>query len=252
MDQIQIPKKIHYFWFGGKAKPARVEKCIASWKRFCPDFEIIEWNESNYDIHKHPFMERAYADEKWAFVTDYARLDVLYEYGGIYLDTDVELIKDLTPLCAYKGYIGFERIDLVNDGQGFGCVRKMPILKEMLVFYDYAIKGQIDYIESPKLRTEALIKHGLKLNGTMQRVADMQIFPMDYFCPKDWHTGLLKITENSYSIHHFEGSWHEKRGRKYIFVMRLFNICFGKEKGTILFKKLIAIKDSLKERKRSA
>ena len=112
-----IPKKFHYFWFGNGEKPDSVLKCIESWKKYCPDFEIIEWNENNYDIHKHPFMEKAYQEKKWAFVSDYARLDVLYEHGGIYLDTDVEILKDFSPLCVNQAYIGFERPDLVNDGQ---------------------------------------------------------------------------------------------------------------------------------------
>ena len=125
----QIPRVIHYFWLGGNEKPDSVKKCIESWKKNCPDFEIKEWNESNYDIHKHPYMEKAYAEKKWAFVPDYGRLDVMHQYGGIYMDTDVEVLKDLSSLCKYKAFKGFESKEYVNDGQGFGCVPGLPIFK---------------------------------------------------------------------------------------------------------------------------
>ncbi|MBQ7148241.1 MAG: glycosyl transferase [Pseudobutyrivibrio sp.] len=242
MENTLIPKKIHYFWFGGGQKPASVQKCIDSWHRFCPDFEVIEWNESNYDIHKHPFMEKAFEDEKWAFVSDYARLDILEQYGGIYLDTDVEVIKDLSPLCQCKGYIGFEKEDLIGDGQGFGGVAHFQIFKEMLSCYD----GLEEYIESPKLRTKILLNHGLKLDGTRQKISEMEIYPVEYFCPKSWATGRINITPNTYSIHHFDGSWHGKSGKKYIVLMRALNRLFGIKKGNEIFEKIIYIKDRLK------
>lgn len=242
MENTLIPKKIHYFWFGGGQKPSSVQKCIDSWHKNCPDFEIIEWNESNYDIHKHPFMEKAFQDKKWAFVSDYARLDVLLENGGIYLDTDVEVIKDLSPLCSHQAYIGFEKNDLIGDGQGFGGAAGFPIFQEMLACYD----GLDEYIESPKLRTNVLLRHGLKTDGSRQQVDGMEIYPVDYFCPKSWETGRIKITSNTYSIHHFDGSWHGKSGKKYIVLMRLLNRLFGIEKGSKVFEQIIQIKDRLK------
>lgn len=242
MRNIVIPKKIHYFWFGGGDKPVSVQKCIDSWRRCCPDFEIIEWNEKNYDIHKHPFMEKAAEDKKWAFVTDYARLDVLTQYGGIYLDTDVEVLKDLTPLCENQAFIGFEKTDIIGDGQGFGGIAGFPIFREMLEVYD----GLDEYIESPKLRTKILLKHGLKLDGCRQQINGMEIYPVDFFCPKSWETGRIKITSNTYSIHHFDGSWHGKSGRKYIVLMRMLNRLFGIDKGMEFFQKIIGFKDKLK------
>ncbi len=242
MTNTKIPKQIHYFWFGGAPKPAKVQKCIESWHIFCPDFEVIEWNESNYDIHKHPFMEKAAADGKWAFVSDYARLDVLVQHGGIYLDTDVEVIKDISPLLEHQAYIGFESLELVNDGQGFGGVAGFPIFKEMLACYD----DMPEYIESPKLRTEILIKHGLKLDGARQTVDGMEIYPIDYFCPKSWATGKISVTENTFSIHHFDGSWHGKSGKKYIVLMRGLNRVFGEKNGTQIFKNLMAFKDRIR------
>ena len=247
----QIPKVIHYCWFGGKPKPESVQFCINSWKKYCPDFEIKEWNESNYDIHKHPYMEKAYNEKKWAFVPDYARLDIMYEHGGIYLDTDVEVIKDLSPLCKFKAFKGFENSTIVNDGQGFGCMPGMPIFKEMISCYDgdepyEMIDGELHYIESPRLCTKVLLNHGLKQNGLRQNVADIEIFPVDYFCPKDYQTGKLKVTENTYSIHHFDGSWHGKNAAFYRNLMQTLNIIFGVKLGQKIFARLMYTKDIIK------
>ena len=242
MSELLIPKKIHYFWFGGADKPASVVRCINSWKKHCPDFEIVEWNENNYDIHKHPFMERAFDDKKWAFVSDYARLDVLIQHGGIYLDTDVEVLKDLSPLCANQAFIGFERENLIGDGQGFGGMPQHPLFKEMLLEYD----NLEEYIESPKLRTKVLERHGLKLDGSYQNIDGMSIFPVEYFCPKSWTTGKLTITDDTFSIHHFDASWQNKQAHKYISLMRFLNRTFGEKNGQKLFKNIISFKDSVK------
>ena len=238
-----IPHIIHYFWFGGAPKPKEVNKCIASWKKFCPDFEIKEWNEDNYDIHKHPFMEKAYQDKKWAFVSDYARLDILHQHGGIYLDTDVEVIRDLTPLCEHDGYMGFERTDLVGDGAGFGFAKGMPVLQEMMACYD----DLQEYVESPKLRTKVLTEHGLKLDGTKQTVAGVEIYPIDYFCPKNFRTGLINLTENTYSIHHFDGSWKSGNKAFYTGLMRGCNRILGEKNGQKVFEVRMNIKDTIKK-----
>ncbi len=245
MGETFIPKKIHYFWFGGGEKNAKVKKCINSWKKYCPDYEIIEWNENNYDIKKHPFMMKAYEDRKWAFVSDYARLDVLYENGGIYLDTDVELIKNFDELLENHAYIGFEREDLIGDGQGFGGEKGFPIFKEMMDVYN----GLEEYIESPKLRTQVLKEHGLRLDGSRQNVDGMEIYPIDFFCPKNYKTGRIQITPNTMSIHHFEASWHPKGGKKYLHLMRFLNILLGERSGEVAFGKIIRFKDSLKGKK---
>lgn len=251
-NKQQIPHVIHYCWFGGKAKPDSVLKCIESWKKYCPDFEIKEWNESNYDVHKHPYMEKAYLNHRWAFVSDYARLDIMYENGGIYLDTDVEVIKDLSPLCKCSGYIGFETNDKVNDGQGFGCVAHLPVIKEMLDCYEgdepyEIIDGKQEYSESPKLRTRVLLKHGLKLDGTRQQVADMDILTVDYLCPKDFQSGRMKLTSNTFSIHHFDGSWHGGNAQFYVKLRQFLVRTFGEKRGLDLFNRSMVAKDALKK-----
>ncbi len=250
-ESNKIPHIIHFFWFGGEEKPESVQKCIASWRKYCPDFEIKEWNEDNYDIHKHQFMENAYQAKKWAFVSDYARLDVLYTYGGIYLDTDVEVIKKLEPLCDHAGFIGFETDELINDGQGFGCMPEMPVIKEMLSVYDtddafQILDGEKQFIESPRLRTEVLLNHGLRLNGLRQNVAGMEIYPVEYFSPKDFKSGRLNITPNTFSIHHYDSSWKDEKDRKYTELMRLCCRFLGNDAGFRLFQSLMKGKDKIK------
>ncbi len=248
-----IPKTIHFFWFGRGDKPESVKKCIESWKKFCPDFEIKEWNEDNYDIHCHPYMEKAYEERKWAFVSDYARLDVLVRHGGIYLDTDVEVLKDLSPLCKYRAFIGFENPGMVNDGQGFGCEPGMPVFKEMLKCYDgddafETIDGVETNVESPRLRTQVLLRHGLKKSGLRQNVDGVEVFPADFFCPLDYDTGRLRITDNTYSIHHFDSSWHGKNAAIYNKFRQFLNRSFGVERGKKLFTRFMRVKDSVKGR----
>ncbi len=250
--KLQIPRVIHYFWFGGGEKPDSVKKCISSWRKYCPDFEIKEWNESNYDIHKHPYMEKAYAEKKWAFVSDYARMDILYRYGGIYLDTDVEVLKDLSPLCEHKAFMGFENLKLVNDGQGFGCAPGLQIFKEMLDSYEGEepyeyINGELQYVESPRLRTKVLLCHGLKQNGLRQTVGDIDVLPPEFLCPLDYDTGRLFITSNTYSIHHFDSSWQSTKAKKYMRLRQ--NLCraFGKKLGKKIFVRMMNAKDAIKK-----
>lgn len=250
-NKYPIPKIIHYFWTGGEIKPESVQKCIESWKKNCPDFEIREWNEDNYDVHSHPYMDEAYNKKKWAFVTDYARLDVLVRFGGIYLDTDVEVLKDLSPLCQYRAFIGFENPQKTNDGQGFGCEPSMPVFREMLECYDgnspfEVTDGVLNYVESPKLRTKVLLAHGLILDGSRQCVDGVEVFPVDYFCPLNFDTGRLMVTENTFSIHHFDSSWKGKNAAIYNKIRQYLNRMFGVERGKQLFMKMIQTKDLLK------
>ena len=130
-----IPKKIHYCWFGRGEKPALAKKCIASWKKYCPDYEIIEWNEDNFDINYNAYTKYCYENKKWAFLSDYVRLLVVYEHGGIYYDTDVEALKSFDDLLTYKAYFGFENEEHINTGIGFGAEKEHTVLKSMLEMY---------------------------------------------------------------------------------------------------------------------
>lgn len=206
-----IPKVIHYCWFGGNGKSQMIEKCIGSWRKLCPDYEIIEWNESNYDVSKHPFMKAAYAAKKWAFVSDYARVDILYQHGGVYLDTDVELISSLDPFLGYDFYAGFESESFVNFGLGFGSIKGHSALKEILEYYNGIDFPDNDFglsmISCPRIQTDALKKHGLLCNNQNQVVAGCNIFNTEYFCPMSFRTGETVVTENTISIHHYDMSW---------------------------------------------
>lgn len=217
---MSIPKKIHYCWFGGNPLTPLAQDCIKSWKKFCPDYEIIEWNERNVDIDSSPFMRDAYKAKKWAFVSDYARYKIVYENGGIYLDVDVEVIKSLDDLLQYDAYMGFEGSQYVNSGLGFGAKAGDKTLAEILKTYDRLSfekhKDDPAKISAPIIATEILAGHGFKKGGEFQKVATMTILPEDYLCPKNPITRLTNITENSHSVHHFDASWVDTDERKFI------------------------------------
>lgn len=192
---MSIPKKIHYCWFGNNPKPTLVKKCIASWKKYCKDYEIIEWNEENFDISQCPrYVQEAYQEKQWAFVTDYARLKIVYENGGIYMDTDVELRKNLNQFLKYNGYFGFEEGIHIATGLGFGALAKTPILYEMMEDYNNISfireDGSYNLIPCPKINTNIFLKHGLKQNNTMQVIkGNILILPSIYLCPISYETG---------------------------------------------------------------
>lgn len=211
---MSIPKVIHYCWFGGKPLPKSAEKCIKSWKKYCPDYEIIRWDESNFDTSCNPYCQYAFENKKWAFLTDYIRLKVVYENGGVYLDTDVELLKSLDKLLENSAYMGFQDDAEVNTGLGFAAEKGHPFIGENMRYYE----NLTDFSQlraCPIITTELLLPHGLKVNsGEIQTVADMTIYPSEYLCPKNERSGLSEKTKNTYSIHHFDASWFEKSWKK--------------------------------------
>ena len=210
-----IPKIIHYCWFGRGEKPELAKKCIASWKKFCPDFEIREWNEDNCDYLAMPFMAEAYAAKKYAFVSDVMRLVVLEQYGGVYFDTDVEVLRDISPLLNDEGFIGFENNRFVNSGQVMAAVPHQPIVQAMIDEYKKLHYMQPDSsvmpVGCPRLNSDVLERFGLIRNGQEQIVAGIHVYPDDYFNPMDSTTGKLTKTENTYSIHWYSMSWLPKR-----------------------------------------
>lgn len=218
-----IPKTIHYCWFGRNPLPEMARLCIASWEKYCPGYEIIRWDEDNFDLSACPeYVRQAYEAKKWSFVTDYVRLKVVYDHGGIYMDTDVELTKPLDKFLPHRAYFGFEDGTFIATGLGFGAEMGLPLLKEMMADYEIISfiqpDGSFDHIPCPKRNTQCLLKYGLKQNNSRQVLeGDILILPSDYFCPKSYETGLLTKTRNTHSIHHYDASWFsaEQQDRKH-------------------------------------
>lgn len=204
-----IPKIIHYCWFGNTPLPDEALKCINSWRKFCPDYKIIEWNESNYDINKIPYVKEAYSEKKFAFVTDVARLDIIYNEGGLYLDTDVEILKSFDDLLVHKAFMGMETIGRVNTGLGFGAERHNSFVKSNLDLYNKVIFG--DMMTCVSYTTKLLVDLGLQKINELQIIDELVILPTDYLCPLSLESMKLNITNNTYSIHHYDMSWKDKR-----------------------------------------
>lgn len=212
-----IPKVIHYCWFGRKPLPESAQRCLASWRKMMPDYRIIEWNEDNYDVSKIAYMAEAYAARKYAFVSDYARFDILYQHGGLYFDTDVEVIKPLDDRVADGPFMGCE-IDAqpgngiaVNPGLGLGAPPGLGLYREVLDYYahlHYAVGGQIvEQVTVVAHTTQILLRHGLKNEPGIQQVAGITIYPQRYFNPLNDITGKLTLTPDTYSIHWFSKTW---------------------------------------------
>ena len=202
-----IPKKIHYCWFGRNKLPAKAVKCIASWKKYCPDYEIIEWNEDNVNLDINPYVRKCYDEKRFAFLSDYIRLKVIEEAGGIYFDTDVEVLRPMDNLLRYPAYFGFETEEYINTGLGFGAEAHNSAVIQMIKEYDVLFDGEHEVVGCPHLNTEALIKFGLERNGKTQDLSVCMVFSADFFNPFDAPTGRLRKTENTYSIHWYSASW---------------------------------------------
>ena len=216
-----ISKTIHYCWFGRNPKPDLAQKCIRSWKKHCPDYEIIEWNEDNFDIASCPlYVRQAYEAQKWAFVTDYVRLKVVYDHGGIYMDTDVELKKSLDPFRCHGAYFGFEDGTHVNTGLGFGAVQGHPVVKEIMDDYEGILflrgDGSYDNETCPSRNTKILLHHGLRQDDSRQVLdGDVLILPSIYLCPLSYQTGKRKLSSKTVSIHWFDASWRTAAEKAY-------------------------------------
>lgn len=226
---MNTPKKIHFIWLGNNPKNQYTIKCIESWKKFCPDYEIIEWNETNFDFSNCEFCKEAYQAKKYAFVSDYIRLKVLYEFGGIYLDTDVELLKPIDELLNFDSVFGFE-----NEGylQTAVMITKpnMPWLKDLIEIYEnsHFVYGNIQDITPNTLRiTSYLAKnYGLVARDCLQILGNnIIVFPREYFAPKDYTSGDVNITDNTYALHNFNGSWLDKNKFQRKFLRLVKKIC---------------------------
>ena len=211
-----IPKVIHYCWFGGSPLPKMARKCISSWKKFFPDYEIKEWNEDNFDINIIPYTKEAYEAKKYAFVSDYARFWILYHYGGVYFDTDVEVIKSMDTMIAHGAFMGAETSVVrgqrlyVAPGLGLASQPNHGFLKECMDLYENL---HFEYVKGKWTKTvvqhitELLEKHGLSQTDEIQEIAGFTIYPWDYMCPISTEGNVMRKTDNTVSIHYFAGSW---------------------------------------------
>ncbi len=225
-----IPKIIHYCWFGRNPLPELAQVCIASWRKFLPDYEIKEWNENNFNVNMIPYTAEAYAKKKYAFVSDYARFWIMYHFGGIYFDTDVEVIRPMDEIIMQGNFMGFETDPdgenspgkyaprycyTVALGLGFGMEKSHPFMQRMLTYYESL------HFEMPPVNiawyktivaytTEQLCDVGLRNVPGIQRVGDITVYPREYFAPINVITGRMRITDHTYTIHRYAGSWNAK------------------------------------------
>lgn len=222
-----IPKIIHYCWFGRNPLPSLALKCIASWKKHLPDYEIKEWNEDNFDVNAIPYTQEAYTAKKYAFVSDYARFYILYQYGGVYFDTDVEVIKPLDDILAKGAFMACEKdpefwsYSLVNPGLGLAFRPKMEIIKKLIDRYnnlhfilpDGSLNTSITIVHHT---TKILAVYGMKQVRGIQSLRDITIYPSEYFAPINFITRRQHITENTRTIHHYMASWSEQKNKSII------------------------------------
>lgn len=210
-----IPKVIHYCWFGNNPLPFEVKKCINSWKKICPDYEIKRWDETNFDVYQNDFIKSAYGSKAWAFVSDYARLKIVYDEGGIYLDTDVELKKSLDELRKSEGFFAIQQEGhYCNTGLGFGAKKENEIVKTMLDLYDDLIYSEENKfsIACPYLNTKALEKYGYSYSDDVIEIHNNLVLPprfMDPIAPGKNKENLL--CNDTVSIHHYSASWMDDK-----------------------------------------
>lgn len=239
-----IPKKIHYCWFGGKDLPPLAKKCIASWKKYCPDYEIIEWNEKNFDININKYTKEAYENKKYAFVSDVARLYALYNYGGVYMDTDVELVKNIDIFLSNEAFSGFEAYDRVPTGI-MAAEKHNKLFKKFLDYYNDKSfindDGSYNMTTNVTIITNELENYGLKKNNTLQSPGGFTLYPVDYFCPFNFEKRKLEKTNNTYAIHWFNGSWVPRKEKYKVSIYRFLKKIFG-EKNLQKFTRIIHAK----------
>lgn len=225
-----IPKKIHFCWFGKNEYPSVVKKCIESWNKYLPEFEVFLWNEDNFNLSLYPYAESAYKEKKYAFVSDVCRLYVLREHGGIYLDSDVEILKPLDEFLHHKAFSGFEDNCCIPTGI-IASEKNGKWVSDMLEYYEgrsfYLPDGSLDLRTNVSIMTE-LLTGKIQFNNSLQDVFEyVTFYPSDYFCPKSHSTRKIILSENTVCIHHFAGSWlpskFKKRARRKEFKLKIIN-----------------------------
>lgn len=231
-----IPKVIHYCWFGGKPLPPLAEKCVASWRKYLPDYEIRRWDETNFDVEAHPYTRDAYAAGLYAFVSDYARFKILFENGGVYFDTDVEVIRPMDDVIAAGPFMGFESDGhgspiAVAPGLGLAAEAGMSLYAEILKRYDdmpfYDVEGNRNPYSMIPMVSELLVSKGLKGGVGIENVEGISVYPQEWFNPFEDTTGRLKKTTNTRTIHWYSKSWMPKESFIMLWAKRMARRLFG-------------------------
>ncbi len=238
---MTIPKVIYYCWFGKGKMTHLSEKCMESWKKYCPDYKIVCVNEENFDINQNKYVKEAYDAGKWAFVSDFARLKVLYDNGGVYFDTDVELIKPIDKLIEEKGFMGFDDNGIISTGLGFACEKGNKLIEALLRDYDeipfVLPDGTYDLTPCPERNTKTMQRLGMDISKQNQIFMGVQMLPEDYLCPMKYYTGKKIITKNTYSIHHFCASWISPTAKRTLLLKRIIGVkLYDKLYGKFLYK----------------
>ena len=214
-DDRKIPKKIHYCWFGNNKMSDLNKMCIESWYKHCPDYEIVLWNEDNYDFSKNIYMKEAYEAEKWGFVPDYARIDIIYNEGGIYLDTDVELIKNIDDFLYQDAFCAVDSSNLVSLGLGFGAKKENSFIKKMISVYDDISfineNNSYNNIPAPSLQKNFFENMGYVCDGNYKIIDNVTFLPANVFAGYNHRVGQYDISIHTYGIHHYEGTWASER-----------------------------------------
>lgn len=209
-----IPKRIHYCWFGEKEMPEFLRKCVSSWQKLCPDYELLCWNNDNYDVSRIPYAREALEQKRYGFVTDAARLDILYRYGGIYMDTDVTLLKNLDELLYQEAFLGVEKWGNINTGGCCGTIKHHPMIKKMLdfrsEFHFIQEDGSLNMETNGWYETVPFLSAGMQIDNTLQRIGEVTIYPSGVFHPYDYMSCECYFEEYTYAVHHFYGGWMEK------------------------------------------
>ena len=245
-----IPKIIHYCWFGGNPKPDLINSCIRSWKKYCPDYEIIEWNEDNFDVNICRYTHEAYEAGKWAFVSDFARLYVLYNYGGIYFDTDVEVLRPIDEFLTDSAFTGFESNDSPVTAV-MGAKKNHPLFGQLLGYYkDVPFineDGSYNMLTNTHIITDVFLEKGIKMNGRKQIIEGMTVYPQIYFCPNNFSRIFDKPSHKSYTIHHFDQSWKSEKTEEKTFAQKVRRYFVGVLRNLYGTDRLERIRDNKKK-----
>lgn len=243
---MKIPKIIHYCWFGEGPLPKHAQKCLQSWSIFAPDYTIMRWDEQNFDVNFTPFTQAAHEAKKYAFVSDVARLHVVYQHGGIYLDVDVELLKPMDELLAYDAFFAFESAEFIATGLGFGSVKQLPLLKQLLENYEHSdFKQELEedkLVPCPQRDRSVFESFGVVFNGKTQTHHEVIFLEPSSFNPKSPQTGKLSINMHTLAIHHYDMSWMSKNDRRKHVLRHRYHRIFGGVLGDLMYRIHVKLK----------